>query len=250
MKIAAQLYTVREFTQTDKDFKETIKKVAAIGYPGVQLSAHGPIPAQFIADTCAEYGVEIVNTHSPPPRILNDTDNLIAEHKLYKATQIGIGSMPTEYRGSVAGIKKFAEDYLPAAKKIKDSGLRFAYHNHAFEFVKFDGKLMLDYIVEAFAEADIQVILDTYWVQAGGADPAFWIRKLSGRVPRIHFKDMTIEGQNEQRFAPIGSGNLNWPAIIEACRASAVEWAIVEQDNSYDKDAFDCLAESYKFLAK
>jgi sugar phosphate isomerase/epimerase len=59
---------------------------------------------------------------------------------------------------------------------------------------------------------------------------------------------MAIEGKSEQRFAPIGSGNLNWAAIIEACRASAVEWAIVEQDTSYGKDAFDCLAERYKFL--
>ena len=249
MQIAAQLYTVRAFTQTEKDFAETIKKVAAIGYPGVQLSAIGPIPPQFIADTCAASGLTIVNSHSPPPRILNETDALIAEHKLYKAPQIGIGMMPEEYRENAAGVKKFISDFLPAAIKIKEAGLRFAYHNHEFEFGKFDGKMIIDYLIEGFAEADMQIILDTYWVQAAGGDPVVWIRKLAGKIPRMHFKDMTIVGR-EQRFAEIGSGNLNWPAIIDACKVSGVEWVIVEQDNSYDNDSFDSLRESYEFLAK
>jgi len=249
MQIAAQLYTVRAFTQTEKDFAETIEKVAAIGYPGVQLSAVGPIPAQFIADTCAAKSLTITNSHSPPPRILNETDALIAEHKLYKAPQIGIGMMPEEYRQDLAGTKRFIADYLPAALKIKEAGLRFAYNNHEFEFGKYDGQLILDYLIEGFAEADMQIILDTYWVQAAGGDPVYWIKKLAGKIPRMHYKDMTIVGR-EQRFAPIGCGNLNWTAIIDACKASGVEWVIVEQDNSYDEDPFDCLRASYEFLAK
>jgi len=250
MKIAAQLYTVRAFTQTAADFAETVKKVAAIGYPGVQLSAHSQeIPAQFIADTCAAHGLDIVSSHMPPPRILNDTDALIAEHKLYKTPQIGIGMIPEEYRADLAGVKKFISDFLPAALKIKEAGLRFAYHNHEYEFGKFDGKLIMDYLLEGFAEADMQVILDTYWVQYAGHDPVIWIKKFAGKIPRMHFKDMTVVGR-EQRFAEIGAGNLNWPAIIDACKASGVEWVIVEQDNSYEKDAFDSLRESYEFLAK
>jgi len=249
MKIAAQLYTARATTQTEKDFAETIKKVADIGYPGVQLSAHSQdIPAQFIAETCAAKGLEIVTSHAPPPRILNDTDKLIEEHKLYKCPQIGMGMMPEEYRNDYNGLKKFISDYLPAAKKIKEAGLRFAYHNHAFEFGKYDGKVILDLMMEGFKEADMQIILDTYWVQNAGCDPVIWIKKLSGKIPRMHFKDMSVVGQ-QVRFAEIGNGNLNWPAIIEACKAAKVEWVVVEQDDCYGKDPFESLKESYNFIA-
>ena len=127
--------------------------------------------------------------------------------------------------------------------------MRFAYHNHEFEFGKFDGKMIMDYLMDGFAEADMQVILDTYWVQCAGCDPVIWIKKLAGKVPKVHFKDMTVVGR-EQRFAEIGAGNLNWPAIIDACKVSGVEWVIVEQDNSYGRDPFDCLKESYEFLVK
>ncbi|MCL2421001.1 MAG: sugar phosphate isomerase/epimerase [Defluviitaleaceae bacterium] len=250
MQIAAQLYTVRDFTQNEKDFAETIKKIAAIGYPGVQLSAHNQeIPAKFIADTCAANGVTIVSSHAPPARILNDTDTLIAEHKLYNAPQIGIGMIPEEYRADLAGVKKFIADFLPAALKIKAAGLRFAYHNHEYEFGKFEGKMIIDYLMEGFAEADMQIILDTYWVQCGGCEPVSWIKKLAGKIPRMHFKDMAIVDRS-QHFAEIGAGNLNWPEIIAACKASGVEWVIVEQDDSYGRDSFDSLRESYEFLAK
>lgn len=249
MKIAAQLYTVRAFTQTEDNFAASIKKVADIGYAGVQLSAVGPIPPKFIADTCKEHGLEIKCSHSPPPRFLNDVDKLIEEHKLYNADLIGIGMIPEEYRADLAGVKKFISDFLPAAKKIKEAGLNFCYHNHEYEFGRFDGKLIMDYLLEGFKEADIKIILDTYWTQCGGCDPVEWIRKLVGQVPQVHFKDMKIVDR-QQRFAEIGEGNLNWPAIIEACRQSQVEWVIVEQDDSYGRDPFDSLRISHEFLKK
>jgi sugar phosphate isomerase/epimerase len=249
MKIAAQLYTVRAFTQTEDNFAASIKKVADIGYAGVQLSAVGPIPPKFIADTCKEHGLEIKCSHSPPPRFLNDVDKLIEEHKLYNADLIGIGMIPEEYRADLAGVKKFISDFLPAAKKIKEAGLNFCYHNHEYEFGRFEGKLIMDYLLDGFKEADIKIILDTYWVQCGGCDPVEWIKKMKGLIPQVHFKDMIIVDRS-QRFAEIGQGNLNWTAIIEACRQSDVKWVIVEQDDSYGRDPFDSLQISHEFLKK
>jgi len=249
MKIGAQLYTVREFTQNEKDFEDTVKKIADIGYEGVQVSAVGPISAEKIADICKCHKLEIASTHIPPARILNDTCSVIAEHKLYETKQIGIGIMPSEYQKSTEDVIRFIEDFKPAAKSIKDAGMCFAYHNHDFEFEKYGGKLILEHILDGFSENELQIILDLYWVQAGGADPVFWIKKLAGRLTLIHFKDMAIVNR-ERRFAEVGSGNLNWSAIIDACKEVGVKWAMVEQDDSYGKDPFNCLQESYKFLAK
>ena len=41
--IAAQLYTVRDFTQTTRDFAASMAKVSKIGYKAVQVSSIGPI---------------------------------------------------------------------------------------------------------------------------------------------------------------------------------------------------------------
>jgi sugar phosphate isomerase/epimerase len=85
--------------------------------------------------------------------------------------------------------------------------------------------------------------IDTYWVQHGGADPAEYIRRAAGRIPCVHFKDMTITPQRTPKMTEICDGNLNWPRIIEACRYAGVQWYIVERDAG-DLDPFDSLARS------
>ena len=241
MQIGAQLYTVRDFTQTESDFIETIEKVSKIGYRFVQISAIGPIPAQTVADICSANDIGCVITHTAPVRILNETDSVITEHKAMGAGYVGIGSMPVEYRGSADGAKRFIDDYLPAAERFKAAGLQFMYHNHDFEFEKFDNRLIFDIL------ADCPVFgftLDTYWVQASGGDPCAWLRKLSGRVNVIHLKDMLWK-DGQQRMCEVMEGNLNWTGIIEASKASGVKYAMVEQDDCYGADPFECLRTSY-----
>jgi len=242
MKIGAQLYTVREHTQTAEDFAATIKKVADMGYKYVQVSAIGPIPVQEVADICKANGVGISITHTNPARIKDETEAVIEEHRIMGASYIGIGAMPGGYERNAEGVKRFIVDYTPAAEKIHAAGMTLMYHNHAFEFEKYDGKLMMDYLADEFPQ--IGFTLDTYWVQAGGADPAAWIKKLSGRVGVIHFKDMAWADGN-QLMAEVMEGNLNWESIFIASREAGVKYAMVEQDNCYGADPFKCLKTSF-----
>jgi sugar phosphate isomerase/epimerase len=97
--------------------------------------------------------------------------------------------------------------------------------------------------------------LDTHWTASGGADPAFWIRKLKNRIPVVHFKDYAIDpfnydtvlGNTNKQFAEIGRGNLNWEAIKDACDYAGVEWYSVEQDRTYI-GAFESLKISIDFM--
>jgi len=245
MKIGAQLYTVREFTQTAEDFAKTIKKVADMGYKCVQISAIGPIPAQEVADICNANGVSIAITHTNPARVKDDTDAVIAEHRVMGANYIGIGAIPAGYERNAEGVRRFIADFTPAAEKIRDAGMTLMYHNHDFEFEKYDGKLMMDYLIEEFPK--IGFTLDTYWVQAGGGDPAAWIKKLSGRIDVLHYKDMAW-ADGKQLMAEVMEGNLNWKSIFEASRAAGVKFAMVEQDDCYGADPFQCLKTSYDNL--
>ena len=119
------------------------------------------------------------------------------------------------------------------------------------ELDRFDGKTFLDLLCETFTPEECGVTLDTYWIQAGGGDPAWWLRRLKGRVDCIHFKDMSYSTEDQKvRMAPIGEGNINWDAVFAAVRECDIEYAFVEQDKSYGEDPFDCMKRSYDFLNK
>jgi sugar phosphate isomerase/epimerase len=124
----------------------------------------------------------------------------------------------------------------------------FSYHNHNHELVRYNGKTWLARLYENVSPQVLKAEIDTYWIQAGGGDPAEWIRRCAGREPLLHLKDMSITSKREVRMAEIGEGNLNWPAIIKAAKEGGVEWYLVEQDTCYGRDPFESLAISFQFL--
>jgi sugar phosphate isomerase/epimerase len=248
MKTGAQLYTIRKFTQTEKDIERSMKRVADMGYKTVQLSAMGPIAPQRMREICDENGLDIVLTHTDAIRILYDTEAVIKEHDIYGCDLIGIGSMPEKYR-SEDWIDYFKADFGPAVKKIANAGKLFMYHNHDFEFAKINGRNFIERLTEQFSADEMGFTLDTYWVQAGGADVCYWIDQLKGRLPAVHLKDMAITPDRDRQMAPIGAGNLNWPAIFDAFAKAGTRYMLVEQDTCVGSP-FDCLQASYDFLAK
>ncbi|MFW6007150.1 MAG: sugar phosphate isomerase/epimerase family protein [Halanaerobiales bacterium] len=229
MKIAAQLYTLREHLETPEDVEKSLKKVKAMGYNAVQVSGLGPIDPERLKKIVNKNDLKICATHVSYDRLQNELDEIIKEHKLWDCKYVGLGAMPQEYSDSEAGFKKFAKNASEIARNLKKSGLQFIYHNHNFEFAKFGDKIGLEILYE---ETDSEVFdfeIDTYWVQAGGGDPVKWIKKMKDRMKVVHFKDMTVEGW-KPIMAEVGEGNLNWSAIIEACDNIGVEWCAVEQD--------------------
>lgn len=247
MKVGVQLYTLRSFTQNEKDLEESLKRISQIGYTEVQISAVGPISAEKIRTLCDRYGLSIVLTHTNPDRILNDTEAVIAEHKVMGCDYIGIGCMPERYKDP-AWMDRFVLDYKEAAKKIAAAGKRLMYHNHDFEFEKINGRCVMDFLTESFEKEELSIILDTYWVQAAGADPVFWIHKLSDRLPCVHLKDMGMH-LGRPVMAPVLEGNMNFDAILKALEDNKVtKHLLVEQDTCLESP-FVCLEKSYRNLA-
>lgn len=248
-RLAAQLYTVRDFTKTAGDLKQTLQKVHQIGYTAVQLSAIGPIPAEQVWDLVADAGLTVCNTHVAFDRLKNDLPAVIAEHQLWHCRHVAVGSLPQSFRtDGAAGFRRFAREATAIGRALHEAGLTFSYHNHAFEFEHFPGEAgtALELIYNETDAAYVQAEIDVYWVQFGGADPAAWIRRVRNRMPVVHLKDMTMVA-NQQIMAEVGEGNLNWPAILDACREANVEWYAVEQDRC-QRDPFESLAISYRNL--
>ena len=229
-KIAAQLYTVRDYTKTPDDIKYTLQKVAAIGYESVQLSALGPIEATELRRICDDLGLSICSTHVSFDHMTSDIAAVIAEHEIYGCKYPGVGGMSSRYTATAASYHDFAKDASEVGRQFKAAGMTFVYHNHSQEFQHFGDVRGMDIL---FNDSDPEAFtfeLDTYWVQHGGASPVAWINKCAGRLPVIHFKDMRITAERQQYYCEVGEGNLDWPGIIAACEAAKVEWYIVEQD--------------------
>jgi sugar phosphate isomerase/epimerase len=246
--LGVQLFTVREFCKTIPDIAATLKKIAAIGYRAVQVSGMGPIDPKELAALLHDNGLAVAGTHMPWKRFMEDLDNVIAEHKLWNCNHAAIGSLPKEYY-SLEGTRLFLSQLAPVAKKLQAKGIDFSYHNHNIEFIKFAGQLMLDMLMRETSPDVLKMEIDTYWIQAGGGDPARWIRQAAGRIPLLHLKDYAMApGETQPRMAAIGEGNLDWPGILAAAKDAGVQWYLVEQDNCYGRDPFDCLTASYRNL--
>lgn len=243
LTVAAQLFTAYKFTQTVAGIEDTFRRISEDGYISAQVSGFGPIEPEKLRDISEKYGVSICSTHSPFERMQSDLDTMIAEHKMWGCKNMGIGSMPVKYHGSVEGLKEFISIINPIARRLDAEGMHLTYHNHNFEFVKYDGKTLMDRLIEE-SDPALNFIIDTYWVQAGGANPVEYIRKVSGRMNVCHFKDMeVISGSDgiKQRFAPVGVGNINFRDAVAACVESGVEYVAIEQDDCYGACPFDCL---------
>ncbi|MGI6316289.1 MAG: sugar phosphate isomerase/epimerase family protein [Christensenellales bacterium] len=248
--LAAQMYTVRDFTQTSEGIDASLKKVRHIGYEAVQMSGWKRIDPQLLKDMADKHGLEICATHVSFDEIVKGTRETIRQHKIWGTKYIGLGSMPDMYRDTEEGFCQFVKDIRPAAEEIANAGMHLIYHNHNFEFAKFDGRTGMDILLEDTDPSWFRFELDTYWITAGGGDPAEWIRKVAGRMDVVHFKDM-VYSSSERRsvFAEVGEGNLNWPAIIGACAETRIRYHIVEQD-ACQRDPFESLAISLRYLQK
>jgi len=239
MKIGAQLNTVREFTKTNRDFADTIKKISAMGYEAVLVSGVSPdIVSAEIAETCKAYNLEIAGSHVEPERIIKETELIMEEHQEMGTKNIGIAVLPERYPRTKFGVRGFMTDYIPAARQLKEAGFQMMYHNLSIEFMRFDGQIALQYIADKFPEINFN--LDPFWVQAGGGDPEFWIHNLAGRINLLQVKDMVVL-DGRQVMCEVMNGNLNWPAIIGAAKKASVDYLIVDQDECYGKDPFECL---------
>ena len=164
-----------------------------------------------------------------------------------------MGIMPIEAAKSKEELDKFISDMNKVCERLKAEGMYFGYHNHGFEFVKLEGKTIYDYLIDETDPEVFNFIVDTYWVQYGGLNPAKLIEKLGKRAMAIHFKDFGVEIQ--ERTVPVikevGEGNLCWEEIIDACEKAGSLFALVEQDSNWkDNDPFLSMKMSYDFLCE
>jgi len=248
-QLALQLYTLRETTQTSAALAETLRKVKAIGYSAVQVSAVGPIPELELKRLIADAGLVLCATHEPsqsllsePMRVIERLEKLDCIHTAYPYPHEIDMADATAVR---AWIKRLDE----VGALLREHGKVLSYHNHALEFVRLGDATVLDAIYAETSPDNLKAELDTYWIQAGGGDPATWCRRMKGRMPLLHMKDFVGLPNNSQTLCEVGAGNLDFPGIVAAADEGGCEWFIVEQDTCVG-DPFEAIARSYEYCIR
>lgn len=244
MEIGAQFYTLRDFCKDLDSFAETLKKVADIGYKTVQISGTCGYEPEWLKSELKKNGLKCVLTHTPADKLQNDPAKVAAEHDLFDCKYVGLGWFGFDEEKEGQHYDDFIRIYKPVANTLKQNGKYFMYHNHDGEFKKYSGKLIIESLAEDFSPDEMGFTLDTFWVQAGGGDPAQWIERLSGRVPCIHLKDYAFG----RKMAVIGEGNINFDRVFEKAESAGTKYMLVEQDDCNGEDPFECLKRSFEYL--
>ena len=244
-KIGVQMYTVREHTQTPEDYLKALEKIKAIGYDGVQGGINDREHAEQMAKTLKRIGLAAAGAWVGLERMKNEPAEVAKDLKLVGTSHTSMPGVPEDQR-SAEGYSRFAKEMSEVGRQMKEHGATLSYHNHAFELQKYGGRTGLEILRDDSDAGAFCLMLDTYWVQKGGGDPAAWIRSVKGRIPVVHLKDMKAV-DNDGTFCEVGEGNLNWPEILKACKEAGVEWYVVEQDEC-DNDPFESLKISVENL--
>ncbi|MDR1533389.1 MAG: sugar phosphate isomerase/epimerase [Clostridiales bacterium] len=265
VSIALQLYSIR--TDMEQDFEGSLKKVAALGYDGVEFAGLFDKSPKAVKEMLTRAGLIAMGAHVPFAEMMAAPESVLAGYAEIGCKYVAIPYLMEEYR---PGGEKFNEVIQGAAtlgKIAKDLGMTLLYHNHDFEFVKLDGKYALDLLYETVPADLLQTEIDTCWVKVVGVDPAEYVKKYAGRAPVVHLKDFYKSGEvtnmyqligiasGEDKptgtfeFRPVGSGMQDFPAIMEAARYAGASWVVVEQDlPSMGKTALECAEMSINYL--
>ena len=250
--IALQIYTLRSLTQSPA---EVLAEVADAGYSGVELAgtfAPGMDPAQ-LRKLLDDAGLRVVSNHISIVALEEDLPAVVRAQQTLGNSMIIVPWIAPDQRGQTADAwKELGARLAGLARRCAHAGMDFMYHNHDFEMVMIDGRPAIDWLMQGAEEAGVPIgfEIDVAWAQHGGQDPVALLERYSGRVARLHCKDLAVDpdaNPAERGLADVGSGKLDWDAILPAAAQAGVQWYVVEHD--VPSDPLASIRRSYEFLA-
>ncbi len=220
MKIALQMYSVRDSISDAKSLMNALKKVKEIGYEGVELAGCFGADAGELRECLKELGLTAVGCHESLRNI--DAGNIDEMLRFYQ--QVGVENFVCSY--APVSTKEELEHLCTQMEKVKAKaeslGMKVGYHNHSHEFKEADGIRPIEKIA-----ACCPLELDTYWSLIAGEDNKDFIRQKREQIGLLHLKDGSVDGKP----CAIGEGIADIQAVLDAAKEIGSQWIIVENDN-------------------
>lgn len=238
MNVSFQLYSARDFTP----WADVFAMLAGLGYTQVEGFGGNYEDPAATRDLLERNGLTMPSGHFfPIGNFEEGLDTTLATAKTLGMTHLFCPAPEDDLRagGDAAAWIAYARRLETAGRKVRDAGLRFGWHNHHWEFMPLaGGGIAMELILEHAPSIDWEA--DIAWIVRGGGDPLDWIARHGGRMTAAHVKDIAPEGTcaDEDGWADVGQGVMDWPAIMAALRGAGVELFVMEHDKPSDATRF------------
>ena len=230
MPLGIQLYTLRSLLE--RDFDGTLARIAEIGYREVEFAGYyNRTPAQ-VREVLRRTGLSAPSAHVPLPASDEVWNRALADAGAIGHEWAVIPYLDQSLRRSPDDWARLADRLNHLAALTKSAGLRQAYHNHDFELAANGTGTFFDLLLTRTDAQLVSFEMDVYWVTKAGADPLALLTKYPGRFPLLHLKDATAAP--ERRIVDVGSGTIDFPAILRAARPQGLKHVFVEHDQPAD----------------
>jgi sugar phosphate isomerase/epimerase len=232
--LSIQLYTLR----TLEDLDVILDTVADAGYRYVETVGSHLDKATEVRSKLVARGLKASSSHVSMAALREKPEAIVDACRTLGLTHLYMPAVPPEERDMAAdGWRSLGRELGQIAERFQSQGIRLGYHNHHWELKPKDGaKTALELIFEAAGASPLTWQADVAWLVRGDADPKEWINRYRSRVTAAHVKDIAPAGQNEDQdgWADVGSGVLNWRDLWRVCREAGAEWMVVEHDKPAD----------------
>jgi sugar phosphate isomerase/epimerase len=266
-----QLYSLKD--ELAKDFIGTLKRVAEIGYTGVEFAGgfYGGMSAAELKKTLSDFKLEALGSHIASAQVPGHLDY---------ASELGVRYIidPMAPLSNYEEALAFAEKLNDTGKICMERGIVFGYHNHRHEFLEGKDGYLLETLLLNTNPKWVCFQLDVGWAACAGVDVPVFLRKYAGRFKLIHVKECsTVAGaermpdfskfpkdangrpqippeviskfrEQNKWNVPSGKGIIDWPAVRDASLAQGTEAFIVEREYDYAGDIFKCVEEDCSYL--
>ena len=236
------VYTVRD--EFAKDPYATLYALADMGYTATEIGDFTTLGSRELKNALRKAGLSLSCIHFAIEYQEAWTRHILEFADMLGSRYIGYPALRAGKADSAEGYKEEAEVMNKLGKIYKANGFMMLYHNHDFEFKRFGGQYGLDILREYTDPELVSFELDTYWIARGGECPQEYMKKFAGRVPVVHCKDKA----EDDFFAPVGEGTLDFPAIVAAAREIGATTFLVEQD-AWRRPSLECARSSYEYLS-
>jgi sugar phosphate isomerase/epimerase len=239
--VGAQLIIFSKTYNMEHDIDVVLDSLQMAGYAAIEGSIKDPVALKRKLDA---HGMKHAAQHTIVRPLLENPQGIIDYLNATGASDVCNSGFLDWKHSSIEEVRSSIKLLNEAGRKLAAAGIKLHYHNHDFEFsIKYDGKRIIDILLEELDPAACDLCVDVAWVMRSGDDPASFLKKNAARIGYLHVKDW-----DGAKWVELGKGKVDFKSILPVLPAlTKVKWIMVEQDLP-DGDPMQNMANSRKYL--